>query len=181
MEVSKGKIVLVGMPGSGKTTLGRQIARRLGFQFLDLDHLIEKKTGVPISTIFSEKGEGYFRKLESEILFGCLQKEESFILSTGGGAPCFNDNMPMINQYALSVYLEVPLNQLLYRLTGGQVQKRPLFYGLETGEIILKLKSMFEMRHPFYEKSKIKLSGEDISAELFIGEWMAVLKGESEG
>jgi shikimate kinase len=179
MEVNTGKIVLVGMPGSGKTTLGREVAKGLGFRFYDLDHLIEEKAGVRIATIFSEKGEGFFRKLESEVLLSTLQKEEAFILSTGGGAPCFNGNMDTINEYTLSVYLEVPLSELLSRLTGGQIQKRPLFYGLETGEIVLKLKSMYELRHPFYEMAKIKLSGEDISAELLIGEWMAFLKGKA--
>lgn len=181
MGVSTDKIVLVGMPGSGKTTLGRDISKRLGFRFYDLDHLIEAREGKRISTIFSDKGEGFFRDMESEVLLSCLKKNESFVLSTGGGAPCFNGNMVLINKYALSVYLEVPLSQLLSRLTGGQVQKRPLFYGLETGEIVLKLKSMYELRHPYYEMAKIKLSGEDISAELFIGEWMNMLKGESEG
>ena len=180
MAVNTGKIVLVGMPGSGKTTLGREVSKQLGFRFYDLDHLIEAKAGVRISTIFSERGEEYFRRMESDVLLTCLQKAESFVLSTGGGAPCFNENMDLINQYAISVYLEVPLNQLLVRLTGGQVRKRPLFFGLDTGEIILKLKSMYVLRHPFYEMAKIKLSGEDISAELLISEWMTLLKGESE-
>lgn len=177
MELNK--IVLIGMPGSGKTTLGRELANRLGFRFYDLDHLIESQAGTRISTIFSEKGEAYFRQIESQILLKTLQKDESFVLSTGGGAPCFNENMDVINKYALSVYLDVPLGQLLLRLTRGQVNKRPLFYGLETGEITLKLKSMYELRHPYYEMAKIKLSGEDISAELVIGEWMGLLKGKS--
>ncbi|WP_158858405.1 shikimate kinase [Lunatibacter salilacus] len=181
MGVNTGKIVLVGMPGSGKTTLGRDISKRLDFRFYDLDHLIEAKAGKRISTIFSENGEGFFREMESEVLLSCLKKNESFVLSTGGGAPCFNGNMEVINKYAVSIYLEVPLSQLLSRLTGGQVQKRPLFYGLEPGDIISKLKSMYEQRYPFYEMAKIKLSGEDISAELLIGEWMAMLKGKSEG
>ena len=152
MEVNLGKIVLVGMPGSGKTTLGREIAKRLGFRVYDLDYLIEENAGARISTIFSEQGEESFRAMESEVLLSCLQKKESFVLSTGGGAPCFNENMDLINKFAIAVYLEVPLNQLLIRLTGGQVRKRPLFFGLDAGEIVLKLKSMYELRHPFYDE-----------------------------
>lgn len=172
----KNKIVLVGMPGSGKSTLGKEVARQFGFDFFDLDHCIEKEAGAKISSIFEKHGEAHFRKLETQVLTGILQMDQAFVLATGGGAPCFDKNMQLINQYAISVYLEVPLNVLLNRLTGAQVAKRPLFYGMDTSEIILKLKSMFEERSPFYEMAKIKLSGEDISTELLISEWLAYLK-----
>ncbi|WP_114748712.1 shikimate kinase [Pleomorphovibrio marinus] len=170
------KIVLVGMPGSGKSTLGKDVARKFGYAFFDLDDCIEKEAGAKITTIFEKYGEGFFRKLETEVLNGLLQLDQAFVLATGGGAPCFNKNMRVINQYAISIYLDVPLNVILNRLTIGQVAKRPLFFGMDTSEIILKLKGMFEQRSPYYEKAKIKLSGEDISTELLISEWMAFLK-----
>ncbi len=170
------KIVLVGMPGSGKSTLGRDAALQFNLDFYDLDECIEKAAGARITSIFEEKGEGYFRRLESQVLGQMLKQDKGFILATGGGAPCFNHNMQLINRYSVSVFLDVPLNVILNRLTGTQVEKRPLFYGLDTSEIILKLKSMYEERSPYYEKAKIKLSGEDISTELLVSEWMAHLK-----
>ncbi|MFC4873699.1 shikimate kinase [Negadavirga shengliensis] len=173
------KIVLVGMPGSGKSTLGVELAKQLGFSFYDLDTLIEQREKSGISDIFSAKGEGYFRKLESAVLKGVLLRDESFILATGGGAPCFNENMALINEHGLSVYLDVPLNQILNRLTSNQIEIRPLFAGLETGEIILKLKNMYFERQKYYEKAIIKLRGEDISTELLISEWMRILKIKS--
>lgn len=170
------KIVLVGMPGCGKSTLGKEIAQQINFQFFDLDALIEEKTGKAIPNIFAEKGESYFRKLESEVLEAALSAEDSFVLATGGGAPCFNQNMKRINKYALSVYLDVPLNHILERLTTTEIHIRPLFAGLDTAEIILKLKNMHLERSKYYEKAAIKLRGEDITTEHLISEWMRMLK-----
>ncbi|NHE57646.1 shikimate kinase [Cyclobacterium plantarum] len=170
------KIVLVGMPGSGKSTLGKELAAKLNSPFYDLDDLIEEKEGKSIAEIFSEKGEGYFRNLETSVLGETLLLEQAFILATGGGAPCYNDNMNLVNSHAVSVYLDVPLNHILDRLNQTQIEVRPLFSGLETAEIILKLKNMYVERNRYYEKAKIKLSGEDISPELLIAEWMPFLK-----
>ncbi|MEX0882573.1 MAG: shikimate kinase, partial [Cyclobacteriaceae bacterium] len=138
--------------------------------------LIEEWEGMPIAEIFEKKGEAYFRKTESDVLQATLMRNEPFILATGGGSPCFNQNMKKIKKLALSVYLEVPLNHLLERLTRTQLEIRPLFFGMDTGEIILKLKSMYIERVKYYEQSQIILRGEDISPELLISEWMRLLK-----
>lgn len=167
------------MPGSGKSTLGLELADQLGFSFYDLDTLIEQRENAEIAEIFSNRGEGYFRKLESNVLKDTLFRNESFVLATGGGAPCFNDNMNLINEHGLSVYLDVPLNHILNRLTSSKIEVRPLFAGLDTGEIILKLKNMYFERQKYYEKATLKLSGEDISTELLISEWMRILKIKS--
>lgn len=170
------KIVLVGLPGSGKSTFGEILAWQLNFTFIDLDQLIEKSTGKKISEIFQEEGEGKFRKLETEYLNQVLEGIEGFVLSTGGGTPCFNDNMELINQKAVSVYLDVSLNELFKRLYKDRLHNRPLFAGLDEGELILKLKNLLADRGFFYDQAKIKLSGEDISTEHLISELMTIFK-----
>lgn len=170
------KVVLVGLPGSGKSTFGRQLAQELGFPFLDLDQQIEDKYSKKIPEIFSNYGEGKFREWETETLSELLNKDSSFILASGGGAPCFNDNMELINLKSVSVYLDVPLESISQRLQASKVQNRPMFQGLDQGEIILKLKSLLVSREYFYNQAKIKLSGEDFSAELLMYELINLLK-----
>lgn len=170
------KVVLVGLPGSGKSTFGRQLAQELGFPFLDLDQQIEDKYSKKIPEIFSNYGEGKFREWETETLSELLNKDSSFILASGGGAPCFNDNMELINSKSVSVYLDVPLESISQRLQASKVQNRPMFQGLDQGEIILKLKSLLVSREYFYNQAKIKLSGEDFSAELLMYELINLLK-----
>lgn len=170
------KVVLVGLPGSGKSTFGRHLALELKFPYLDLDHQIEEKYQLKIPEIFSTHGEGKFREWETETLAELLRRDSSFVLATGGGAPCFNDNMDLINASSISVYLDVPLESISDRLSVSKVQNRPMFQGLDQGEITLKLKSLLAERDFFYSQSKIKLSGEDFSAELLMYELINKLK-----
>lgn len=170
------KVVLVGLPGSGKSTFGRQLAKEMGFPFLDLDQLIEERYQLKISEIFSMHGEGTFRDWESLVLQDTLKQDRAFILASGGGTPCFNDNMDLINAEAISVYLDVPLGSISRRLQTSLSQQRPLFQGLDQGELTLKLKSLLVSREYFYNQAKIKLSGEDFSAELLLVELISRLK-----
>jgi shikimate kinase len=170
------KVVLVGLPGSGKSTFGRQLAKEMGFPFLDLDQLIEERYQLKISEIFSMHGEGTFRDWESLVLQDTLKQDRAYILASGGGTPCFNDNMDLINAQAISVYLDVPLGSISRRLQSSKAQQRPLFQGLDLGELTLKLKSLLVSREYFYSQAKIKLSGEDFSAELLLVELISRLK-----
>ncbi len=170
------KVVLVGLPGSGKSTFGMYLASVLKFPFYDLDQLIEERYKIKIPEIFSIHGEGKFRKWETETLEAILDKEESFVLASGGGCPCFNGNMDLINSKSTSVYLDVPLEEISGRLGASRVQNRPMFSGLDQGEIILRLKSLLIDRDDFYSQSKIKLSGEDFSAELLISELIRLIR-----
>ncbi|GAB3646696.1 shikimate kinase [Echinicola sediminis] len=174
--IKHSKIVLVGMPGSGKSTLGKMSAKQLKFDFYDLDEEIVKEEGMEIPQIFMKKGEGYFRKLETKVLNQLLDRDSSFLLSTGGGAPCFNENMELINEKGISVFLEVSLSQILDRLTKAEAEKRPMFQGLDAGEIMLKLQNLMADRVGYYEKAKIKLSGDDISTEHLISELMSFFR-----
>lgn len=170
------KIVLVGLPGSGKSTFGRQLAAELKFPYYDLDSLIEGRFLMSIPDIFSKYGEGEFRKRETEVLQDFLKRDESYVLASGGGCPCFNDNMDLINEKSVSVYLDVPLEEISMRLGLAKAQNRPMFSGLDQGEITLKLKSLLVERDYYYRQSKIKLSGEDFSAELLVSELIRLLK-----
>jgi len=170
------KVVLVGLPGSGKSTFGRQLAQELKFPYLDLDLHIEERFQQKIPEIFSVHGEGKFREWESEVLSELLHRDSSFVLATGGGAPCFNDNMDLIDELSISVFLDVPLDVIAQRLIVSKGQTRPMFQGLDFGEITLKLKSLLSQREFFYNQAKIKLSGEDFSAELLMYELINQLR-----
>src|SRR5690349_8405249 len=101
------KIFLIGFMGCGKSTMGKKLAVKLGYDFIDLDHQIEKNLGTTITAYFAENGEEAFRKLESETLKNFDYPSNS-IIATGGGAPCFFDNMDWMNANGLSIYIEMP-------------------------------------------------------------------------
>ena len=115
------KICLIGMPGSGKTTLGKEIARIFDYEFIDMDSLIKKETGLKISQIFSNKGEEYFRSIETSILEKIILNDKKLIISTGGGIVLRNQK---ILEKTYNIYLECNINTLVKRL--GSSKERPL-------------------------------------------------------
>ena len=128
-------ITLMGYMGSGKTTFGKQLARKLSYHFFDLDAEIEKNEGLSISEIFSEKGEAYFRETESKILTNLLRNKNDVVLSLGGGTPCFFNNLDLIKKQSLSVYIKLPVKTLAQRLQQSNKNKRPLISGLNSKEL----------------------------------------------
>ena len=158
------QIVLVGFPGCGKTTIGKKLGRFLDLDFLDLDEIIEQKEQQSVAGIFNNKGEDYFRKTEHELLQQIFRSENRFVLAVGGGTPCFYDNMDMINRYAVSIFLNVPVNILISRIMQNP-QKRPLFGRLSESEIKTSVKDMFTRRLPFYEKANIHIQNPDKSSK----------------
>jgi shikimate kinase len=104
------------MPGSGKSTIGRQIANELSMPFVDLDQEIEIQEDELIKNIFSKKGEAYFRQVESNVLKMLCVSNKEFVLATGGGAPCFHSGIELINKAGLSVFLDVPVKELVRRV-----------------------------------------------------------------
>tara|TARA_B110000977_G_scaffold138810_1_gene176278 strand:+ start:471 stop:995 length:525 start_codon:yes stop_codon:yes gene_type:complete len=150
------KVVLVGYMGSGKTTTGLILAERLGIPFLDLDHFISEKQGMSIPDLFKNKGEVFFRKAEREALFHIGHSEDSFVLSTGGGTPCFGDNMENMKAFpnTLVVYLKLSIPELVTRLE-GEMDQRPLLVGLDKALLPEFLgKHLFE-RAPHYEQAHL--------------------------
>lgn len=115
------KICLIGMPGSGKTTLGKEIARIFDYEFIDMDSLIKKETGLKISQIFLNKGEEYFRSIETSILEKIILNDKKLIISTGGGIVLRNQK---ILEKTYNIYLECNINTLVKRLNSSK--ERPL-------------------------------------------------------
>ena len=148
------KIYLIGMPGSGKTTIGKKIARELKLDFLDLDSFIEKKENCSIQDIFKYQGENYFRQVESTYLKEVAEINTQQVVSLGGGTPCFNNNMDVVLASGLSVYIKANEKILLNRLENAKSQ-RPLFWGLTKVEIEKKLSQLIESRSPFYDRANI--------------------------
>ncbi|WP_143960094.1 shikimate kinase [Litoribacter populi] len=146
------KIILVGMPGSGKSTLGKAVAEVLQLSFFDLDQEIEASAGLSIPEIFHHHGEGYFREMEKAALEKVLSLPEGLILATGGGAPCFYNNMELINSAGTSVFLNPSLEVLLSRIE--EAENRPMFLGLDQDEKLAKLESLLKKRLLFYQKAQ---------------------------
>jgi shikimate kinase len=149
------KIFLIGMPGSGKTTLGKELAAHLMVTFVDLDAEIETVEQRTISDIFKQEGEEYFRALEAKLLREWAGGNQSFIMATGGGAPCFFDGMEVINQSGVSVFLDVPVDELIERVK--QNKNRPLLLSDDEQQLRDKLTGMLKRRLACYRRSKIIL------------------------
>jgi shikimate kinase len=147
------KVFLVGFMGSGKSYRGRELAQTLGFDFVDTDTVIENLEGVPVSAIFSQKGEIYFRGLEAKTLRN-IAKWDNIVVATGGGMPCFHDNMTFMNQNGLTIYLETPTDLLLQRLD-PEVENRPLLHGKSESELRDFIEQKVQERTIFYALAKI--------------------------
>ncbi len=130
------KIFLVGLPGAGKTTLGMELAVHLGIQFVDLDQEIEKEHKEAIRNIFSEKGEAFFRQTEYSHLRKVIEEIPEFVLATGGGTPCFFDNMDQMNSTGTTIFINTPILQIKQRLQQDSV--RPLMQTNTLEELIDK-------------------------------------------
>lgn len=130
LKMSSHIIFLLGFMGSGKSTIGTLLAKELGYEFQDLDEIIEKQEGQRIKDIFNDRGEQVFRTLEKEALFS-LGKEKHIVIALGGGTPCSDENITFISEYGISIYLDVSTKQLATRLYKG-ISTRPLLKGLNT-------------------------------------------------
>lgn len=149
------KIFLVGMPGSGKTTLGNALAQHLGVTFVDLDAEIEKVEGKAIAEIFRQQGEDHFRLVEARLLREWAASAHAFVMATGGGAPCFHEGMQVINESGLSIFLDCPVRVLFDRVKHNS--ERPLLRSEDEQAIMKKLEVMRNGRLPCYRKAKIAL------------------------
>jgi shikimate kinase len=141
-------ITLIGFMGSGKSTIGRQIAREKKREFTDLDMYIQKTTGRSIPDIFKLLGEDKFREIESDCLKEVLEFPNQ-VIALGGGTPCFHDNMKAIKSLSRSIYLKVSPEGLANRLMRSP-SPRPLIEGKSPGELIEYIRLELKKREEFY-------------------------------
>lgn len=156
-------IFLIGMMGSGKTTIGQMLADSLTLPFFDTDAIIENVEGSTVEAIFRDKGETYFRNLEAELVMHW--KLSDGVIATGGGMPCFNNLMDILNEKGKTVYLETPLNVILNRLS--QDDHRPLLKDKSPLEVKNLIKALLFERSPHYSKASVKIKT-DLSPELSV-------------
>lgn len=143
--MNKDSIVLIGFMGSGKTTLGKWIAREHGYTFIDTDDMIEEQQCRSISDIFASEGEEYFRNLETEVIKNIADKEDKVVISVGGGLPVREVNRGLMRRAGKVVYLKTSIDELERRLKGDT--KRPLLAG---GDVREKITNLMDKREALY-------------------------------
>lgn len=170
------KIVLLGYMASGKSTIGRILAEKKQISFIDIDEYIEKKERKTVSEIFEQKGEIYFRKQEHIYLKELLEKEGNFILSLGGGTPCYAGNMDVLLSFndVKSVYLKTSINTIVDRLI-NEKSKRPLVARLNKEELAeFVAKHLFE-RSYFYNQANYKVTVDNKTVDEAIEDLQSIL------
>ena len=154
------RIFLVGYMGSGKTAMGKLLAKRLGLTFIDLDSYIENKFRCTIANIFQQDGEAAFREIEKKFLHEVAEIED-VVIATGGGAPCFFDNMDFMNRRGETIYIKLTPEHLAKRLSSSKAGVRPLIRD-KSGEVLLQyITQTLKNREPYYMQSKRIIEGTD--------------------
>jgi len=158
------KIFLLGLPGSGKSTLGEQVANYLQIEFIDLDSEIEQEESQSIAEIFKSEGEEYFRSIEEELLYGFLKNDHAFVMATGGGTPCYGANLKKMKESGITIFLDVEIEELISRLSQSS-QERALLKGENLKEQVEKL---YYERLEIYFQAHIILTGSNLVSETVI-------------
>jgi shikimate kinase len=147
-------ITLMGYMGSGKSVISKELGSKLGFKNIDLDNEISSEIRLSIPEIFQKKGELFFRKKEKETLERVLNSQEDVILSLGGGTPCYYNNIDVINERSVSVYLVANVNTLVKNLLHER-EKRPLIAGIKEEELPNFIGQHLMERNQYYSKAKV--------------------------
>ncbi len=163
LKLPGNKIFIIGFMGSGKSTIGKRLANKLKWDFADTDKLIEEKHHLRITDIFSYYNEDTFREFEHNILTKILTLENT-VFATGGGTPCYYDNIEAMRDNAYVVYLKMPPGALYYRLTNSK-KERPLLKGMTGDELKNKICSELDKREPFYNKAHLIIDALNINVD----------------
>jgi shikimate kinase len=141
-------IYLIGYMGSGKSTLGHEFARRIRCRFIDTDQQLERDHQLSIPEIFKQFGEEQFRKWETDLLI-LISKEENLVVATGGGLPCFQNNMELLNNSGITIYLKLS-NEAIFDRLSRRRETRPLISNYNDEELKQYIQTSLNNREPFY-------------------------------
>ena len=166
-------IYIIGFMGSGKTTAGEKLASLLGWSFIDLDKKIEEYEGKSIPEIFSENGEEYFRITESRLLKK-LDVGNNTVISTGGGTPCYSNNMDIMLESGLTIYLKLTPLQLRSRLSESKGD-RPLIKNLDHEMLLSFINEKLSAREKYYKRSVITVDGIDLDINSLLSKVKSML------
>ncbi|MBK7182295.1 MAG: shikimate kinase [Bacteroidetes bacterium] len=158
------KIFLVGYMGSGKSTAGKKLASKLNFDFVDMDKFIEAEYGMSIEEIFSKKGQSEFRAMEHNALKKLLTVSKNTVISCGGGTPCYYNNMELMNNNGITIYLKMSADSLANRLINAK-DHRPLIDGKTHDELKKYITEHLEKREDFYHKAQFTVKGKDLNLD----------------
>lgn len=169
------RIFLTGYMGSGKSTLGKRLANKLGITFIDLDEYFEQKFRTSITLFFERFGEDSFRKLEHEVLKEVIDKYIDVVISTGGGTPCFFNNLELMNKQGVTVYLKLPPAVLASRLSNSPFRyRRPKLKGLDKDTLLETVTMHLQEREPFYSQSELIIDAFGMNLEEIVEKIAAV-------
>ena len=170
-------LYLVGYAGSGKSSLGKRLARRLRLRFVDTDKFVELNEGASVADIFHYGGEEYFRRTERNAVESLYSEGENMIVATGGGLPTWGDNMEWLNDHGVTIYLRRSPEQILSRMSAYGREKRPMFRGKSDEELLAFMKAQMSEREGFYAKAHISVDctpiSDDEAVEVVVKELIA--------
>lgn len=156
-------IFLVGFMGSGKSTLGKRLSKKISYDFIDMDEAIELEEGMSVTEIFEFKGENYFRNLETRFLES-LNNSSNYVIATGGGAPCFADNMQLMNEKGVTVYLKLSPANLASRLENAR-SIRPLIASIPADELTDYIREQLGEREKYYNQARCVIKAENVKPD----------------
>lgn len=161
--------------GCGKTTVGKRLAAKLGLKFLDLDHFVEEKYGKPVAVQFEEVGELGFRERERDAVVEVSTQLDNILVSTGGGAPCFFNNMEIMRSSGITIYLKMTPQALASRLKNAR-KNRPLLQSKSPEELLQYIAATLAQREPFYDSARIVVSALSIDVEGLVNRVYHIVK-----
>lgn len=153
---------------SGKSSVGKKLASKIGMPFVDLDDYIEEKYNTTIQLLIYDKGMDRFREIEKESLEKLINQNDHVVISTGGGTPCFFNNMNLMNKSGLTIYLEVDIPTLVDRLRYAK-KDRPLIWGKSKEDLTVYAKDLLARRQDDYKQAQLSVNGKNLKIDSLIG------------